>query len=260
VNPTDLLPPQTRGWIFDLGNTLIVSQRDPQQVQWEGCTRVWQWLHSRGLSVPALPDFCRRLLDARQTYIEKTLQDRRQYTARQAFEETFRNLGLWEALLRLPHPEREDPVDALLQRFFEPELNAYRLDEGALPLLTFLHHRGVRLALLSNASDHRFILRILDHFNLSHFFHPIVTSAEVGYPKPDPRAFRPILDVWADLKPREIVMIGDHPEFDVLGAQQLGLKAIWIQREAPSPPSSIKPNLQVPDLQALLEFLYMPFH
>lgn len=259
MNPADLLPPQTRGWIFDLGNTLIVWKDDPQRVQWEGCARVWQWLDSHGVSVPPLPDFCRHLLGVRREYIERTLQDRRQYTARQAFEEALKDLGLWELLQRLQHPKGGDPLDPLLQRFFDPELAAYRLDEAAFPLLSFLSHRHVRLALLSNASDHRFILRILEHFNLSHFFYPIVTSAEVGYPKPDPRAFQPILSSWADLKPETIVMVGDHLEFDVQGAQQLGLKAIWIQREATSSPSWIKPNLRVPDLQALLEFLQIPF-
>ncbi len=253
MNPSELLPPRVRGWIFDLGNTLILWEKDPVTVHHEGCRRVWQWLESQGLPVPPLEKFCEELLKTRKRYIDRTLTDLRQYSARQAFEDVFQSLDLWSHLQRHSERRKADIVAFLIQRYFDPELEAYRLDPGVRPLLTFLRRQGVRLALLSNASDHPFILRILDRFDLRPYFDPIVTSVQVGFPKPHPRAFQPILESWSALRPSEIVMVGDHPQFDIQGAHSLGLRTVWVRRDADA--ELVEADVQVPDLLTLWDQL-----
>jgi len=47
--------------------------------------------------------------------------------------------------------------------------------------------------------------------------------------KPDPRALQLIADAW-QIPPREIVMVGDSPPYDILGAHRAGMRAILTER------------------------------
>jgi HAD superfamily hydrolase (TIGR01549 family) len=103
-----------------------------------------------------------------------------------------------------------------------------RLDPEAIPLLQALRN-GRKLAAISNF-DHPTELRetLLTH-KLADFFDIVVISGEAGVEKPDPAIFRIALD-QLDLKPEEVVHIGDSPE-DVEGAVAAGCHAIRIIRE-----------------------------
>ena len=69
---------------------------------------------------------------------------------------------------------------------------------------------------------------VLEEFGLSHLFKDIIESSVVGVRKPDPEIFR--LGVKAlGLEPAETVMIGDSPDKDILPAQSIGCKTVWLQ-------------------------------
>ena len=59
----------------------------------------------------------------------------------------------------------------------------------------------------------------------------IVTSAEVGYRKPHPRAFKAALAHWPDIRPDEIAMVGDRLDADIAGAKRAGLFAVWMRHQ-----------------------------
>lgn len=92
----------------------------------------------------------------------------------------------------------------------------------------------LKMALLSNAGDEADVRRLLHLHKLEKTFRPVIISAAIGIRKPDPRAFQPILDEWK-LPPDEIVMVGDQLGMDILGAQKLGLRTIWLRTEEKSP-------------------------
>jgi putative hydrolase of the HAD superfamily len=69
---------------------------------------------------------------------------------------------------------------------------------------------------------------------LESYFDPIIISAAIGIRKPDPRAFRPILDSWG-VPARQVVMVGDQLGADILGARTLGLRTVWLTTEADAP-------------------------
>ncbi len=48
----------------------------------------------------------------------------------------------------------------------------------------------------------------------------------MGFGKPDPRAFAQALAGLA-LSPDETWMVGDHLEWDILGAQRVGVTGVW---------------------------------
>ena len=69
---------------------------------------------------------------------------------------------------------------------------------------------------------------VLKEFGLDHLFKDVIESAVVGVRKPDPVIFR--LGVKAlGLEPAETVMIGDSLDKDIIPAQSIGCKTVWLQ-------------------------------
>ena len=69
---------------------------------------------------------------------------------------------------------------------------------------------------------------VLAEFGLDHLFKDVIESSVVGVRKPDPAIFR--LGVAAlGLEPAETVMIGDSLDKDIIPAQSIGCKTVWLQ-------------------------------
>jgi phosphoglycolate phosphatase-like HAD superfamily hydrolase len=49
---------------------------------------------------------------------------------------------------------------------------------------------------------------VLERFDLTHFFHPVMTAAKVALPKPDPEGLRRIVEDWG-FAHREMSYLGD---------------------------------------------------
>ncbi|MFQ6614991.1 MAG: HAD family hydrolase, partial [Fidelibacterota bacterium] len=85
--------------------------------------------------------------------------------------------------------------------------------------------KGIRLAVVSDAPSREAWMRIY-YLNLHHLFDVVLTFDETGVRKPSPVPFEMALEhlqITAD----EALMIGDWPERDVAGAQQLGIRTIF---------------------------------
>jgi putative hydrolase of the HAD superfamily len=96
-----------------------------------------------------------------------------------------------------------------------------------------------QLAVISNF-DGRLRL-ILQHLGISKFFAHIFISSEIGADKPDPEIFRRALKL-IDLKPNEVLHVGDDPERDWEAARAAGLSIFRLER----------PNNSLRDLVAAL--------
>lgn len=57
----------------------------------------------------------------------------------------------------------------------------------------------------------------------------VATSGEWGVVKPDPEFFQRLID-WAPGSPSEIVYVGDHRDYDVVGASTCGLRTAFVRR------------------------------
>jgi putative hydrolase of the HAD superfamily len=127
------------------------------------------------------------------------------------------------------------------------------LETDTIPTLKTLRAHGYRLGMVSNTSDDKNVQQLVDRWELRPFFEKIVTSAGCGFRKPDQRIFRLVLDHFG-VPPEQVAMVGDSPEADILGANQLGIYSIWITRRA-SPPEegelSIQPQAVIPTLDLL---------
>ena len=82
----------------------------------------------------------------------------------------------------------------------------------------------------------------LEKWGIRECFDVVVSSAEVGFSKPDLRIFELALK-QADCLPANAVMIGDRIDNDILPAKRLGLKTIWVRQGF----ARLQPNSDWPD-------------
>jgi putative hydrolase of the HAD superfamily len=97
-----------------------------------------------------------------------------------------------------------------------------RLDESLVALIRDLRGRDVPVGLLSNNSPE--LADLLADLGVGDLFDACVISAEIGVMKPDPHAYRAILDEL-EVRPQEAVLIDDSPE-NVEGARSVGMATI----------------------------------
>lgn len=107
-----------------------------------------------------------------------------------------------------------------------------RAKEAALVLyphvrltLNMLMKRGVRLAVVSDAPREEAWLRLC-YLQLHHMFDFVSTFEDAGERKPSPVPFQRALDYF-EVAPSETIMIGDWPERDISGADQLGMITVF---------------------------------
>ncbi|MCZ7647883.1 MAG: HAD family hydrolase [Planctomycetota bacterium] len=126
---------------------------------------------------------------------------------------------------------------------------------GARACLDWLRARGVPLGLVTNG-DAKQQREKLHRSGFEDAFGAIVIEGEFGRGKPDPEVFLHALERLG-CAPEEAWMAGDNLEFDVGGAQRLGLKAVWVDWRGEGLPaaSPILPERVVRDLAGLRELL-----
>lgn len=115
-------------------------------------------------------------------------------------------------------------VDAYFARY-ERELSPL---PGAGDLLASLAPR-YRLGLLSNFTDARPVRGVLRREGLYRHFDCIVISADIGRCKPQPDAFRHVLEGLGAAAERTL-FVGDDPRDDVQGAHDAGFRTAWLRR------------------------------
>lgn len=93
-------------------------------------------------------------------------------------------------------------------------------------------HSKYDLMMATNAaiSGEKQVRKALARVQLDGYFSYIYTARELGLSKPDPEFYRTILRNH-NLRPEEIVMVGDSLINDALGAADAGLRSIWLHRE-----------------------------
>jgi HAD superfamily hydrolase (TIGR01509 family) len=167
---------------------------------------------------------------------------------------TFRMLQ--ELLAAKGFAAKDTDVRAALDALYTITRSNWRPADGAQPTLSALREGGLRLGLLSNAGDDEDVRILAGEAGISPFLDFIVTSAQVGFRKPDLRTFHAALAHW-DFAPGEVIMVGDRLDADVAGGGRAGLTTCWItpnpvqlRPDAPQPDFSISSLSQLPALIA----------
>lgn len=144
------------------------------------------------------------------------------------------------SLLGMRAPDDTDAMDALFDRYLTAYQQSWRAFDEAEPLLRRLHAQGTRVGVLTNGNHAQQVAK-LEATGLAALVDVICTSEEIGYPKPDPRAFE-ILAERLRVPISEMVFVGDNPGHDIDGARAVGMSAGLVDHSA-EPPVGIEAAL-----------------
>lgn len=216
-----------RGVILDYGSTLITFEGDVAEVRGRAHRALFDLLHSEGLPLRE-PSFLDRLARKFDENDRKRAVDHVEPTALAVLVAVVHEEGL--------PPQPVERLRKALRVMYEVYESHWRLFPDSQEALEKIRATGLRMAMLSNASDEDNVRRMLAGHQLESFFDPVVISAAIGIRKPDPRAFQPILAAWK-IPAHEIVMVGDQLGADILGGKKLGMRTIWLTTEENSPPN-----------------------
>ncbi len=126
---------------------------------------------------------------------------------------------------------------------------------GALNTLQQFRGMDIRLALITNGNAVSQRQKVIQH-GLQPFFDTILIEGEFGAGKPDERVYRHVLQQMR-VEPAQAWMVGDNLEWDVAGAQRVGIPGIWVDGAGSGLPAS---STVVPDriIRSLDELIPVP--
>ncbi len=243
-----------QGVIFDLGSTLIRFKGDWLQVFAHSLDVLVEALDHQGISLDE-ENFKQAFETALAAYHKQRDRDLIERTTEVVLIETIADQA------------GEKPPEAAVKRALA---EMYRISQSqwhTLPathrVLQTLDQRGLRLGLISNASDEADVQRLIDKAGIREYLDPILVSAGFGLRKPHPDIFNAVLKEW-QLSPERVVMVGDLLEADILGADNVGMWHIWmteaIDQNEVRQPYPVQPDAvayQLADVPAIVDSLEM---
>jgi putative hydrolase of the HAD superfamily len=158
-----------------------------------------------------------------------------QLTKAEGFEQILREGGV---------EPRPDLVRAMVDQDREMLLRSARLYDDALPFLRDVRARGIKIAIVSNCSEHT--RDLLESNGVAELADTLVLSCEVGAEKPAAQIFTYALDQLG-VPARHAVFVDDQPAY-CAGAVELGITAVQIVRgepdgKAPAPGTTVVRSL-----------------
>ena len=256
---------------FDLWETLFIDRheldRDRDRMRYEGLHQVLS-----GLDIEIPLDSFRR-----------------------AYEESARQLqGIWRRnesisvtdqirlIMReaagdaVDLPENSHAIEMLQNAYVEPLFEfPPKLNVEAIATLKGVRERIGRVGLISNTgrSPGVALRRLMDKYEILHFFDATIFSDEVGCRKPEKRIFEAAVAQLGS-SPDRTIHIGDDPEADIWGAKQFGMRALLFDYPVPEefkqvptslfalsrgdrrvPDSEIQPDARITSLKEALAFI-----
>ena len=124
----------------------------------------------------------------------------------------------------------QDAYKMCLQCFSLPKA-PWRSDlEQLYPAVpTLLQQLSRRYSLGIIANQNAGLEARLEQWEIQSYFDVVISSHEIGASKPEPAIFAAALTA-AKCSPEKACMIGDRLDNDILPAQQLGMRTIWVRQ------------------------------
>lgn len=137
-------------------------------------------------------------------------------------------------------------VDAAMNVFLEAR-NAVQPYPDCEPGLERLAQHFPLVAISNGNAD-------ISRTPMARFFSNAISAADAGCAKPDARIFKMATE-RLELAAGQVLHIGDHPEQDILGARNAGMKTMWMCRNNEEWPHQLKPDYSVSNLDQAVELL-----
>ncbi|MBN1643103.1 MAG: HAD family hydrolase [Anaerolineae bacterium] len=235
-----------RAVVFDLGGTLLDFHVDGLAwLEWErvGLLHAHAAFTAQGYALPE---------EAFVSYVRDSLEERWQCAT-----EGGENLRLGDMLRGACAACGASPTDAQIDEavahYIAPLDAGVAIYPDALDTLRELRARGLRIGLVSNTmwpgAYHR---HELDRFGLSPYLDHAVFSSDVGVWKPQAGIYQLSLDALG-ICAGDAVFVGDSPEHDIVGAQGVGMRAVYKRNrafvsDAVEPDAEVHALAELPDL------------
>jgi len=176
--------------LFDLYGTLIAIQRDSRP--YHKLIKQLPTANTRELLRKSLVHPCESLLD-------------------------------FATLIKQPVPDNIDALETDLKQ----DIESAALFEDSLPTLIKLKERGIKIGLVSNlATPYKLPVQ---NFGLQKYFDLIIFYCDEGVAKPEARIYELALN-RLNSSASETLMIGDSYKSDVVGASNVGITGILLDR------------------------------
>jgi len=161
---------------------------------------------------------------------------------------SYRKKSWEEALRRCGREGDETFARELGEKYVRERRKRHVVYDDVLPVLKHLKQNR-RLGLLTNGSPDLQRAK-LEGSGFADYFDTVIVSGEVGFGKPDTRIFELMLD-RLNATPDSAAMIGNSLKSDVAPALELGLMAVWVNREGKTRDNAIVPSAEVSDFAEL---------
>ena len=214
----------TRVVIFDLGSTLIYESGPWDELFIQADRALWSVLHRAGVGLQP-SDLYGNAPTLFSLYYDQHRSDLVEPTTAAVLDDLLQSRGI--------HLPQETLREAMRAMFGVTQTN-WLAEADAIPTLERIKSCGMRLGMISNASDDDNTQALIDKARLRPYFEYVISSARFGMRKPDPGIFRAALAHFG-ASPEVAVMVGDNYEADIAGARAVGMQGIWITGRAAGP-------------------------
>lgn len=207
---------------FDLYDTLIEAEPP-------GWIRFQRALELSGFDVE-LPDVMRAYTAGQDFYtVENGRYPLRDRNAEEKLQFQLNLTGVSLEALELP---TDDSTVERVKTYFRDDTDVakvlgYRPYDEVLEVLQRLRKNHIITAVISNADKD--VTRLCLQMGFAEEMDLIVTSALVGWEKPDARTFYAALEPF-NMPAGSVLHVGDQPKSDVLGARAIGMAAALLDR------------------------------
>jgi putative hydrolase of the HAD superfamily len=121
-------------------------------------------------------------------------------------------------------------IEGIMYRKWEKIFETIKPYASIPPVLEDLKKRGFKLAVLSDFP----VNTKLAYLDLEGFWDCALASEEAGYLKPNPEPFM-LLAECLDLRPEQILYVGNSYEYDIVGANKAGMKTGYFAKRGKKP-------------------------
>lgn len=211
--------------IFDWGGTLSVWAEVDIEDMWR--------LAARHIAPDREDELLARLIAVEDRSWQRTRTDRRSTRLADLLAEASDEIGA-------------DVAEAVLEEAAGHHLDTWtphiRHQPDAAETLRTLRRAGLRIGLLSNTHWPRhFHEHFLERDGLDGLIDARLYTSDMEHVKPDRRAFGQALAAVGVADPAQAVFVGDRLYDDVWGAQQAGLRGVWV-RNGRTPSHEVEPD------------------
>ena len=226
---------------FDWAYTLVELGKEDDQ---KPLQKVFSFLNSKNIPLPDFKEFLDR---ARKIFLPM-IEDARVTNQEALFETALQKLMNDFGILL----NGGITIKKLLEVYYLEVYSERKVYPEVIRVLNRFKKMGVRMGIISNTTNPQFMKeREMKILGLQSYFDFAIYSSSTPFRKPHPSIFELAIEKF-EMKPQEILFVGDNYSLDVVGAKKVGMKSAWINRERKIISKDIEPDYELHSLDDLL--------